>query len=111
MERLIGLEPELAAGARAPLAIFSLFSFIVTARAYYHGLGLRTRRTRAMAPSAPARIAAILTALVMLPLFGIYGATLGIAALTFGFLVETMVVRWGVSGAVRDKAAWAEQKL
>ncbi len=38
--------------------------------AYYHGLGLRTRRTRAMAPSAPA---------------GIYGATLGIAALTLGF--------------------------
>ncbi len=103
LERLIGLEPALASAARAPLMIFSLFSFIVTGRAYYHGLGLRTRRTRAMAPSAPARILAILAALLVLPLAGVYGATLGIAALTLGFLVETLVVRQGVKGGIERR--------
>jgi progressive ankylosis protein len=76
--------------------IFSFYSFIVTTRAYFHGIGLRDRRTRAMAPSAPARLMAILVTLVTLPLVGIYGATLGIAALTAGFTAETVTVWWGV---------------
>lgn len=98
LERLIGVEAGLAERARVPLLIFSFYSFIVTARAYYHGIGLRDRRTNAMAPSAPARIIAILAALIVLPHLGIYGATLGIAALTAGFAAETVAVWWGVQG-------------
>ena len=98
LERMIGVDANLADQARVPLLIFSFYSFIVATRAYYHGLGLRDRRTRAMAPSAPARIVAILLALVLLPRFGIYGATLGIAALTAGFTAETATVWWGLQG-------------
>jgi hypothetical protein len=51
-----------------------------------------------MAPSAPARVVAVLIALVILPALGVQGATRGIAALLFGFIVETLVVWWGIHG-------------
>ena len=98
LETLIGVDPSLAARGYVPLLIFSLFSLVVTTRAYYHGIGLVERRTQAMAPSAPARIGAILLALVSLPYLGVTGATLGIAALFSGFVAETTAVWWGVRG-------------
>jgi hypothetical protein len=96
--RWIGVTPELAELSRIPLYIFSFFSFVVAARAYLHGIGLVERRTRAMVLSAPARLAAIFLTLVGLPLLGIQGATLGVAALFAGFCVETVAVWWGVRG-------------
>lgn len=98
LEGLIGLTPALAQGAVIPLRIISFLSFVVMARAYLHGVGLVERRTAAMAPSAPARFAAILAALMLLPRWGITGATLGISALVTGFVVETLLVWWGVRG-------------
>lgn len=106
LERLIGVEASLAEDAHIPLLIFSFYSFIVTARGYYTGIGLRDRRTQALAPSAPARIVAILIALTVLPMLGIYGATLGIAALTIGFAAETVTVWWGVRGRYVMLARW-----
>jgi hypothetical protein len=93
---LIGVDAELAAGAAMPLVIFSFFPLVVMARAYLHGVGLFERRTQAMAPSAPGRVMAVLVALVILPALGVYGATRGVAALLFGFMVETVVVWWGI---------------
>lgn len=98
LQRMIGVDAGLAERARIPLLIFSSYSVIVILRGYYHGLGLLERRTQAMAASAPARIVAILAALVLLPRAGVYGATLGIAALTAGFVTETVAVWWGVRG-------------
>ncbi len=98
LEVWIGVPHDLAARARVPLYLFTFFSFSVTARAYYHGIGLAERRTRAFAPSAPARLAAILTTLVVLPWLGITGATQGVAALLSGFSGEALVVWWGVRG-------------
>ncbi|OUC06522.1 hypothetical protein RY27_20505, partial [Litorilinea aerophila] len=98
LEGLIGLTPALAQGAVIPLRIISFLSFVVMARAYLHGVALVERRTAAMAPSAPARFAAILAALMLLPRWGITGATLGISALVTGFVVETLLVWWGVRG-------------
>ena len=110
LESLIGVDPSLAARGHTPLLIFSLFSVVVTMRAYYHGIGLVERRTQAMAPSAPARIAAILLALLTLPYLGVAGATLGIAALFSGFVAETAAVWWGVRGREhflsRAQGAW-----
>jgi hypothetical protein len=93
LQTLIGLEPELAARAATPLKVFCFFPLVVMVRAYYHGLGLLAHRTKAMAPSAPARVTAILVALVVLPLFGVQGATRGVTALLCGFVCETVVVR------------------
>ena len=53
-----------------------------------------------MAPSAIARVIAILVALVVLPLFGVYGATLGIAALTIGFAPKP----WPCGGALQGRS-------
>lgn len=98
LEVLLGLDSALAARARIPLMIFTFFPLAVTIRAYFHGIGLIERRTKAMAPSAPSRIAAILAALIILPLFGVHGAMRGVAALYSGFVFETLVVWWGVRG-------------
>jgi O-antigen/teichoic acid export membrane protein len=87
--------------ARPAAALFAFFPLVVMVRAYYHGVGLLEHRTRALAPSAPARIAAILLALVLLPLLGIQGATRGIAALVCGFGCEAVVAWWGVRGRAR----------
>lgn len=101
LETLIGLESELAIRSGMPLFIFSFFPLAVTVRAYLHGIGLLEHRTRAMAPSAPSRIGAILVALTILPTFEMHGATRGVAALYSGFIVETLVVWWGIRGRVR----------
>lgn len=98
LEQWIGVEAELAARGTVPLVLYSLFSVVVAARAWFHGLGLVERRTPAMAPSAPARLAAIILTLVLLPYLGVYGATLGVMALFMGFLVETITVWWGIRG-------------
>lgn len=95
---LIGVEADLVALAAMPLFIFSFFPLVVMVRAYLHGAGLVERRTQAMAPSAPLRIAAILVALIILPGLGVHGATRGVAALLCGFVVETLVVWWGIRG-------------
>jgi hypothetical protein len=103
LETLIGIEPALAAQARVPLMIFSLFPLVVMGRAYLHGVGLLEHRTQSMAPSAPARIAAVLVALLVLPWLGVYGASRGVTALLCGFAAEALVVWWGirVRGQVR----------
>jgi hypothetical protein len=95
---LIGVDPELAAGAAMPLVVFSFFPLVVMARAYLHGVGLVERRTQAMAPSAPARVLAVFFALAILPALGVHSATRGVAALLCGFMVETVVVWWGIRG-------------
>lgn len=95
---LIGLAPYLVEMARVPMMIFAGFSFVVTARAYLHGQALYHRRTKALAPSGPMRILAILLGLILLPYAGIEGATLGIAALFMGFIVETLTVWWALYG-------------
>jgi hypothetical protein len=104
--RWIGVPPELAALAVVPLHLFAGFSLAVTARAYFHGIGLVERRTAAMALSAPARLGAIVATLMVLPWFGVPGATLGVAALLAGFSAEAVTVWWGVRGH-----AWLRRRL
>lgn len=93
---LIGVEPAFAAQAYLPLQLFVAFSPVVAFRAWLHGVAYWKRRTRVMAPSGPMRLAAILLALVLLPLAGLHGATLGVAALLAGFTGETLTVWWGM---------------
>ncbi|MEZ4732415.1 MAG: hypothetical protein R3E79_35335 [Caldilineaceae bacterium] len=95
---LVGLSPELVEMSRVPLYIYTAYTIAVTIRAYYQGVALVERRTPALAPSAPARLAAIWISLLILPLLGIMGATMGILALFNGFAVEAATVWWGVRG-------------
>lgn len=92
----IGVSADLAAQCAMPLFLFSFFPLAVTLRAYFHGVGLLERRTKAMAPSAPARIGAIVLVLLILSGQGIGGATLGVAALLSGFVCEAVTVWWFV---------------
>jgi len=93
---LIGVDAAFAAACYIPLQIFVAFSPVVAFRAWLHGLAYWKRRTRVMAPSGPMRLLAILTALLLLPLAGLHGATLGVAALLAGFSAETATVWWGM---------------
>jgi len=102
---LVGVEDDLAALAYAPLMVFTFFPLAVMNRAYLHGVGLVEHRTRALAPSGPARIAAIGVALLLFSLTDVPGATRGVAALLFGFIVETITVWVGVRGPGRGRVA------
>lgn len=96
---LIGVDRDFAAQSYIPLQIFVAFSPVVAFRAWLHGLAYWKRRTRVMAPSGPVRLLAILLALLLLPLAGLHGATLGVAALLAGFTGETVTVWWGMRGS------------
>ncbi|HRW04553.1 MAG TPA: hypothetical protein P5121_05640 [Caldilineaceae bacterium] len=93
-----GLDATLAAMSSGPLHLFVIFSLVVAIRGYYHGLGLVERRTAALAPSAPLRLVAIWLTLLLLPIWQISGALLGVIALLNGFIAETITVWWGVRG-------------
>ena len=107
LRTLLGVDAALAAAAAMPLVVFAFFPLVVMARAYLHGVGLFERRTQAMAPSAPARVLAVWVALVVLPILGIHGATRGVAALLCGFIIETIVVWWGIRG----RTHWGLKKV
>ncbi|MBT5876839.1 MAG: hypothetical protein HOH43_25685 [Candidatus Latescibacteria bacterium] len=92
LETLISVPADLAEACTVPLILFSFFPLTVMVRAYLHGIGLIQHRTRALAPSGPARVLAILFMLVVLPEGDMSGATRGVAALLFGFVLETIVV-------------------
>jgi progressive ankylosis protein len=96
LEDWIGVSGVLADHAVMPLFLFSFFPLTVAVRAYFHGVGLLERRTRAMAPSAPARIGAIVVVMTLFSGSGIHGATLGIGALLCGFVCEAATVWWCV---------------
>jgi hypothetical protein len=91
LREALGLTEGLAARCGAPLAIFVFFPVVVAVRAYVHGMAVLRERTSALTFSGPARIAIILMMLVALPGAGLQGATLGIAALLSGFVLETAV--------------------
>ena len=96
LEELIAIESNLADLCAMPLFLFSFFPLAVMVRAYLNGVALVEHRTRALAPSAPARIGIILVVLMALSGTGIHGATLGVAALLSGFVLEATVVWLGV---------------
>ena len=92
LEQLIGLKPALAELSRTPLQIYSFFPLVVLHRSYFHSIAFVERRTLPMAVTAPMRSGAILAALLILPLFGIQGASRGVAALLAGFSAETVTI-------------------
>ena len=98
LEQVIGLTPALAELSRVPLQIYTFFPFVVVHRAHFHSIAFMERHTLPMAVGAPMRTGAILVALLILPLFGVRGATLGVAALLSGFASETVTVWWLILG-------------
>ena len=89
---LVGVAPELAARAGTPLRLFTFFAVAVTLRSYMQGVGLVERRTPSMLPSALLRQVAVILSLLILPLLGLAGATMGVAALLSGFLIEAFTL-------------------
>ncbi|MEM7028871.1 MAG: hypothetical protein AAF629_04715 [Chloroflexota bacterium] len=95
---LMGLEPALAEQCRIPLMIFAGFSPVVALRAYSQGIVLVEKRTHILALAAPPRLTMVWLTLILLPFVGVSGATLGIAALFAGFVIEALTLWWGVRG-------------
>ena len=103
----IGVDQELAELSRIPLIIFSFFPLAVAPRSYLHGIGMAQRRTGAMAPSAPARFFTHLIVMVLLIPVSWPGATEAMVALFLGFVVEALVVWWGLNRRVVGKSRFA----
>ena len=98
LEQVIGLTPALAELSRVPLQIYTFFPFVVIHRAHFHSIAFMERHTLPMAVGAPMRTGAILVALLILPLFGVLGASRGVAALLAGFTAETVTIWWLILG-------------
>ena len=98
LQTLMGLDADFAQRCHAPLMTFTLFSPVVTLRSYAQGIAFLEKRTQILAISAPTRLGAIWLTLVGLPIAGVHGPTLGIAALAAGFAVESVTIWWGVRG-------------
>ena len=92
--RLIGLESAVAAASRMPLLIYSFLPLVMTPRSYLHGLAFMQHRTRALVPSSPSRVGTTVLILLALPFWGVEGATLAVAAVFSGLVVETFVSWW-----------------
>jgi hypothetical protein len=107
----IGVSAHLAAICVMPLFLFSFFPMAVMVRAYFHGVGLLERRTKALAPSAPARIVAIVAFLLIFSGQGIPSATLGIGALLSGFTFEAATVWWCISLNLPRKSGHDEKVI
>ena len=82
---------------REPLLLFSAIPLAVTVRAYFQGIAMFERRTRALAPSGPCRITIIFAVLVLVPATAMAGASRGMLALASGFFLEAAVAWWFVS--------------
>ncbi len=95
---LMGVAPELAELASTPLRLFTFFAVAVTLRAYMQGMGLVERRTPSMLPSALLRQVAVILSLLILPGLGLTGATMGVAALLSGFMVEAITLLVALRG-------------
>lgn len=93
---VLALPPAVAERCHGGLALFCFFPLAVAVRSYMHGVALKERRTASLAPSAPARIGAILLILLCIPVDWVQGATLGVAALLSGFVLEAFVAWWFV---------------
>lgn len=96
--QVIGLTPALAELSRVPLQIYTVFPIVVVHRAHFHSIAFMERDTLPMAVGAPMRTGAILVALLTLPLVGVQGAALGVAALLAGFTSETATLWWLILG-------------
>ena len=95
---LVAVDPEMASLAGWPLRIFTFYAVAVTLRSYMQGVGLVERRTPSMLPSAILRQFAVILFLLVLPLLGLTGATLGVTALLGGFLVEAFTLLVALRG-------------
>lgn len=106
---LVGVTPQLAELAATPLRLFTFFALAVSVRSYMQGVGLVERRTPTMLPSAITRQVAILISLLLLPLFGLTGAVMGVAALLSGFLVEAFTLVMALRGSALRRHFWPHQ--
>ncbi len=95
---LMAIAPDLAERAGTPLRLFTFFAVAVTLRSYLQGIGLVERRTPSMLPSALLRQVAVILSLLILPLLGLAGATMGVLALLSGFLVEAITLLVALRG-------------
>lgn len=102
-----GISGDLAAGCVAPLHIFSFFPVPVSLRAHLTGWLTLRQQTKAVAPSAPMRIVVITAMLFVLPALGVRGATMGIAALFSGFLIESLLV---LAGTLWVRRRWRRRR-
>tara|TARA_Y100001934_G_scaffold212021_1_gene250933 strand:+ start:400 stop:1713 length:1314 start_codon:yes stop_codon:yes gene_type:complete len=106
----VGINSGLAEQCALPLIIFSFFPLAVCLRSYLNGVAVVQHRTKALAPSAPARVGAIFIALLVFSTAGWSGATMGIAALLCGFVVESLAVWIGVREWPKIEKEWAVRR-
>ena len=88
---LIAVEPTIVAACRIPLLVYSFMPLTLMVRSYVYGLALVEQRTSSLLPSALTRVVVHVAALIVLPLWLIYGAAMGATAVLVSLTAETIV--------------------
>ena len=93
MRNIIGADESLIALADVPLKIFTFHTCAVTVRCILSGIMIVDKETKLLYLPGPVRLCTIVTVgFVLLYVFGVSGATLGVAALFSGFCGEAVTV-------------------
>ena len=93
MRNIIGAEEILIVLANVPLKIFTFHTCAVTIRCILSGIMIVDKETKLLYLPGPVRLCTILTVgFTLLYIFGVSGATLGVAALFSGFCGEAITV-------------------
>ena len=93
MRNIIGADESLIVLADVPLKIFTFHTCAVTVRCILSGIMIVDKETKLLYLPGPVRLCTIVTVgFTLLYLFGVSGATLGVAALFSGFCGEAITV-------------------
>jgi hypothetical protein len=93
MRNIIGAEEMLIELSSTPLKIFTFHTCAVTVRCILSGILIVDKETRLLYLPGPIRLCTILfVGFVLVNVFGVGGATLGLAALFSGFCAEAITV-------------------
>ena len=93
MRNIIGAEDMLIELASTPLKIFTFHTCAVTVRCILSGILIVDKETRLLYLPGPIRLCTIFfVGFILLYVFGVGGATLGLAALFSGFCAEATTV-------------------
>jgi len=85
-----------ALGAGRPLLLFAIFAVPVGIRGVISGHLVAMKNTRPFLWAGPVRLSCIVIMLFLMPVVGIHGGMLGVAALFTGFLSETSTILVGM---------------
>eukprot|EP00055_Hartaetosiga_balthica_P014422 m.79047 g.79047 ORF g.79047 m.79047 type:complete len:491 (-) comp8591_c0_seq1:3347-4819(-) len=92
LKSILGAPHDLADAAAMPLFLYSFISIAVAFRCYCTSWATAIKKTKLLASSSVVRFGGVVLGGMVLPCFGLHGATMGVSCLVIGFGFEACAV-------------------